>query len=406
MTWLIEPSVHSKKTTNPIRDVVDKLDFDNITKEKSLVSLGIGDPTKYGNLPVPKSAVQAVIHTLEKGDANGYQPSFGNKKARDAISQRYSTEKQKFDAKDVFIGSGCSDALNMSLCALLDEGDNILLPAPGFSLYTTICGRYGFEPKYYQLKPDKQWEIDLEHLESLIDHRTKCLLINNPSNPCGSSYSRHHLFEVCQLAYKYHIPILADEIYVNMIFENETFVSCCEVTKGPVFILGGLAKQFLAPGWRVGWIVLHDPEQHLVKVRNALVSLSQVILGANSICQNALPQIFKKTPSSFYIALNKRLSQTAKILYQGFSSIPGLKPVKPQGAMYLMVEILLNKFPETIIDDVSFSNLLLKEEAIVVLPGKIFSCPKFFRIVLCAPYEKNKISLKRISSFCKRHYRH
>lgn len=405
MTWLVEPSFRSKETTNPIRDIVDKLDFNNLPKGKNLVSLSIGDPTKYGNLPVPKSAVRAVIRTLENGQANGYEPSFGNKAARDAISQRYSFGKQKFDSKDVFICSGCSDAINLSLCALLDEGDNILLPAPGFSLYTTICGRYGFVPKYYELKSNKQWEVNLDHLESLIDKRTKCLLINNPSNPCGSSYSKYHLFKICQLAYKYQIPVLADEIYVNMVFENESFVSCCEVTKGPVFILGGLAKQFLAPGWRVGWIVLHDPEEHLLKIRNALLSLSQVILGANSICQNALPEIFEKTPPSFYIALNKRLSQAAKTLYEGFLSIPGLKPVKPQGAMYLMVEILLNKFPESIIDDVSFSNLLLKEEAIVVLPGEIFSSPGFFRVVLCVPSEKIKISLERISEFCKRHYK-
>jgi tyrosine aminotransferase len=338
MTWFIKPSLRALETVNPIRDIVDKLDFNNLPKEKDLVSLSIGDPTKYGNFPVPMSAVQAVVRAVEDGESNGYQPSFGNQKAQEAIAKRYSTKENKFVSKDVFIGSGCSDAINMSLCSLLNPGDNILLPAPGFSLYTTLCGRYNFKPRYYNLLPERQWEVDLNHLESLIDRDTKCILINNPSNPCGSSYSKDHLSKLCALAYKHKLPILADEIYADMVFENENFTSCCNVTPGPVFILGGLAKQFLAPGWRVGWIVLHDPESRLKEVRQALVSLSQIILGSNSICQAALPEIFDKTPNSFYFALNKRLSQAADLLYTGFLGIPGLSPIQPQGAMYLMVK--------------------------------------------------------------------
>lgn len=405
MFWSIKPSLNAVKSVNPIRNIVDKLDFKNLPKGKDIISLSIGDPTKYGNLPVPTNVVKTLIKIIKEGNSNGYQTSFGNQIAREKIAQKYSLKGRRFSSQDVFISSGCSDAINMSLCSLLNEGDNILLPAPGFSLYTTICGRYGFQTKYYCLKPEKKWEIDLKHLESLIDEKTKCILVNNPSNPCGSSYSKKHLKNICDIAYKYHIPIIADEIYANIVFENENFISCCDVTQGPVFVLGGLSKQFLVPGWRVGWIVLHDPENRLLKIRHALVSLSQIILGANSLCQIAIPEIFEKTPSSFYKELNNKLGQAATLLYNGFKEIKGLKPVKPQGAMYLMVEIILDKFSDSIQDDVSFSSLLLKEEAVAVLPGKIFRSPNFFRVVLCIPSEKIFIALERIKNFCESNYR-
>jgi len=401
--WVIQPSNTAKGTVNPIREIVDKLDLNDLPKGKALIPLSIGDPTKFGNLPVPKQARKAVLRALESGDANGYQPSFGTADARDAIADRYSDRyNQGYTPADVFIGSGCSDAINLSMCALMDKGDNILLPKPGFSLYITICGRYGFEAKMYDLRPEKQWEVDLDHLRSQIDERTKAILINNPSNPCGSVYSREHLSDICKLAYEYRLPVIADEIYADMVFEGEEFVSCCEVTEGPVFVLGGLAKQFLAPGWRVGWIVLHDPEGKLEPVRGGLVSLTQVILGANSLVQAAIPDILTLVPESYYTSLNRTLSIAASIMYKGFDAIEQLRPVKPQGAMYLMVEILTNTL-DNINDDVRFCQLLLKEEAVMVLPGSIFGSDNFFRVVLCPPPEQLRRALKRIEVFCANH---
>lgn len=400
--WRVECSKGALGTVNPIRDIVDKLDFKSLPKDKKLIQLSIGDPSKYGNLPIPPTAQKAIIEVVQNGDSNGYQPSFGMLSAREAIAERYSTATMTYKAQDVYIGSGCSDALNMSVCSLLDEGDNMLIPAPGFSLYTTLCGRYKFKPKFYRLDPDRQWEIDLKDLECKINKRTKAILVNNPSNPCGSCYSRKHVKEICDLAYKYRLPILADEIYANMIFEGETFTSCAEVSNGPVYVLGGLAKQYLAPGWRVGWIVLHDPENRLEKVRPGLCSLSQVILGANSICQAAIPSILKNTPKAFYSGLNKTLSHAASIVYEACEKISCLNPVKPQGAMYLMVEILTQRLKD-IDDDVQFSQKLLKEEAVVVLPGTIFNSPNYFRVVLCPPPNQLRAALGRIENFCERH---
>jgi len=399
-SWTISTSQTAKETVNPIRAIIDKLDLNDLPKGKPLIPLSIGDPTKFGNLPVPKVAVRAVVECVQSGDANGYQPSSGPMLAREAVAKRYNERYgASYDPKDIFLASGCSDAINISICALLDRGDNILLPKPGFSLYTTMCCRYGFEPRMYNLLPEQQWEADLEHMKSQIDDRTKAILINNPSNPCGSVFSKKHLQDICQLAYTHHLPILADEIYADMVFEGEKFFSCAEVTQGPVLLLGGLAKQYLAPGWRVGWVVFHDPEDRMREVRSGIQSLTQVILGANSICSMALPTILEKIPKGFYSDLNRTLSIAANILFKGFESIPCLRPVKPQGAMYLMVEILKDQLRD-VEDDVKFCQLLLKEEAVMCLPGSIFGSPDFFRVVICPPPEQLRKALHRIKSFC------
>jgi tyrosine aminotransferase len=398
--WTISSSKTAKETTNPIREIVDKLDLKNLPKGKPLIPLSIGDPSKFGNLPVPKIAIKAVVEALESGDANGYQPSFGNQPAREAIAKRYNERfHTSYEPKDIYLGSGCSDAINISMCALLDRGDNILLPKPGFSLYSTICGRYGFVPKFYNLDPKTQWQVDVEHLRSQIDENTKAILINNPSNPCGSVFPREHLAEICKVAYEHRLPILADEIYADMVFAGEEFVSCAEVTTGPVMVLGGLAKQYLAPGWRVGWVVFHDPDNRMCEVRQGMLSMTQVILGANSLVQAALPTILEKIPKSYYKSLNRTLSIAANIMYKGFNKIPSLRPVKPQGAMYLMVEILIDRL-EGITDDVHFCQLLLKEEAVMCLPGTIFGSPNFFRVVICPPPEQLRRALRRIENFC------
>jgi len=301
-----------------------------------------------------------------------------------------------------FLGSGCSDVINLTMCALMDRGDNILVPAPGFSLYETICGRYGFEPRFYKLDPARQWEVDFDSLNEAMDENTKCILINNPSNPCGSVWSREHLTQVCRWAYEKQLPIIADEIYADMIFKGESFTSAREVTQGPVFVLGGLAKQFLAPGWRVGWGVIHDPEHKLDQVRGALISLTQVILGANTLCQAAIPLIFKEVPTRYFTSLNTTLNTAANILYDAFKQNDCLNPVKPQGAMYIMIGIDLEKLVD-IENDIQFCAKLLSEEAVACLPGTIFKCPNFFRCVVCPPPNQLRYAAQRIQEFCDRH---
>ena len=177
--------------------------------------------------------------------------------AREALAAHYSTSGNLIHSKDIFITSGCSDALNISIGVLANEGQNILIPIPGFSLYETLASSKGIECKFYRLLPDSKWEIDLDHLESLIDGKTAAILLNNPSNPCGSNYSMQHLLDVLKIAEKHRIPIISDEIYANMVFEGEQFFPLASLSKNvPILTCGGLAKRYLVPGWRVSILVL------------------------------------------------------------------------------------------------------------------------------------------------------
>ena len=149
----------------------------------------------------------------------------------------------------------------MSISALANPGDNILVPRPGFPLYKTLANGLGINTKEYNLLPLKGWECDLEHMEAMIDENTKAILVNNPSNPCGSVFSQDHLLQILALADKYKVPIIADEIYEHFVFSGagKKYVPMASLTTTvPVLSCGGLTKRYLVPGWRLGWITIHD----------------------------------------------------------------------------------------------------------------------------------------------------
>jgi tyrosine aminotransferase len=191
----IAPSKVSLRTKNPIRSIVDHLKS-TPNPDKEFISLALGDPTVFGNFKLDSTCVQSLVHKLNSYQANGYPPSIGTEAARHALAQYYSTPEAPLVSKDIILASGCSDALNLCIGVLADEGQNILLPAPGFSLYETLASSKGIECRFYHLLPEKNWEADVDHLKSLIDKNTRAIVINNPSNPCGSVYTREHLLQL------------------------------------------------------------------------------------------------------------------------------------------------------------------------------------------------------------------
>lgn len=155
--------------------------------------------------------------------------------------------------------SGASHALDLCIGTLACPGQNILVPRPGFPLYQTLSSLYKVETKFYDLKPDSNWEVDLEHLEAQIDDKTAAIVYNNPSNPCGSVFSKEHIEAILQIAERYHVPIIADEIYEDVVFSNYEFYPIASLsTEVPVLSVGGTTKKFLIPGWRMGWVIIHD----------------------------------------------------------------------------------------------------------------------------------------------------
>jgi tyrosine aminotransferase len=404
--WFVPKSKIAINTINPIRNIVDRIKKPVGTEEKPIITLALGDPTVFGNLDTAESVNVAMSKALLSMRHNGYGPSMGILAARDAIAKRYSPKAYPVTADDVFIASGCSGAITLAIQALCNPGDNILIPKPGFSLYATVAGHSEMKWKYYNLLPDKAWEVDLDHCESLIDEKTRLIVINNPSNPAGSNYSRQHLLDILAFCSKFKLPILADEIYADMVFSDQKFIQMAELSQDvPIISVGGLAKQYSVPGWRVGWLIVHDRFGVFGKpVRESLISLSQLILGASTVIQAAIPDIFATTDQSFYDRYNKTLEAHAMFLVKRLSEIRGLKVVVPQGAMYFLVEIEISKF-EDITDDEDFAQKLLTDELVFVLPGACFQAKNYFRVVTCAPQKMLSEACDRIQSFCERHYK-
>lgn len=307
------------------------------------------------------------------------------------------------------ICSGCSGAVELAISVLVNEGENILCPKPGFPLYAVITNSLGGVVKNYDLVADRDWECDLDHMESLIDAQTKAILIVNPSNPCGSNYSAEHLAGIAGVARRHNLPIIADEIYGGCVF-NGVFTPMFTVAPDiPVLSLGGLAKEFIIPGWRVGWVVVQDQTRRFEEVRNGLKSLTQIIVGANTLIQAAIPRVL--TPQgadverlkSFHSGYMAVLRSNADLCAQLGQSCDILKVVIPKGAMYVMIGIDFSKLDASFTDDADFAKRLLTEENLCLLPGQCFGMKNFIRIVTCPPPEKLGEAFARITEFCNRY---
>ncbi|XP_044116323.1 tyrosine aminotransferase [Neovison vison] len=402
--WSVKPSDMSNKTFNPIRAIVDSMKV-KPNPDKTMIALSIGDPTVFGNLPTDPEVTQAMKDALDSGKYNGYAPSIGYLSSREEIASYYHRPEAPLEAKDVILTSGCSQAIELCLAVLANPGQNILVPRPGFSLYRTLAESMGIEVKLYNLLPEKSWEIDLKQLESLIDEKTACLIVNNPSNPCGSVFSRSHLQKILAVAARQCVPILADEIYGDMVFSDSTFEPLATLSSNvPILSCGGLAKRWLVPGWRLGWILIHDRRDIFGnEIRDGLVKLSQRILGPCTIVQGALKSILHRTPQEFYHNTLSLLKSNADLCYGALAAIPGLQPVRPSGAMYLMVGIEMEHFPE-FENDVEFTERLVAEQSVHCLPATCFEYPNFFRVVITVPKVMMLEACSRIQEFCELHY--
>ncbi|XP_075239583.1 tyrosine aminotransferase-like isoform X2 [Convolutriloba macropyga] len=392
-------SERSLNTVNLLRNIVDALKIDK-DATKSFIPLSIGDPTTFGNFPISEGAKRSLIEAIEGGNCHGYGPSIGFPFARKAVADFHSSRHVHLTENDVLLTPSCSSALDLAIGAIAEEKSNILLPSPGFPLYETLTGLYNVNVKYYNLLPEKNWEVDLNQLESVIDSNTSAIVVCNPSNPCGSVFSPKHIRDIIQTAEDHNLPIIADEVYSHMVFNNVEFESFGDLSENvPVLVTGGLAKRWLAPGWRVGWIILHDRHDQLSSVREGLINLSQRILHPNTICQFAIPGILRDTPPEFFKSVMADIEENAKLAFSKLAACPSLKPVMPEGAMYMMTGVDVDTLWDQP-DDVAFTQNLLKYQNVFCLPGSGFTYPNSFRIVLTVPRDVLSEACDRIVEFC------
>eukprot|EP00392_Amoebophrya_sp_AT5.2_P012390 g12493.t1 len=401
-------SASASRTVNPIRQLIERTQVAP-NPDLDVIPLSIGDPTHFGNFTPPPSLAKEMGALLEQQQSNGYQHSTGILAARESVARKFSGRgpgggKKKFPltADDVILASGCSHALDLAIQVLANPGEhNVLLPKPGFPLYQTLASSRGIDTKHYRLDPARQWEIDLQDMEAQIDEKTACILINSPSNPCGNVFSRGHLEEICRIAEKHQLPLIADEIYANMAFEKERNVLLNEVSQNVPFLsVGGLAKQYMIPGWRMGWVLVHDRNEAFSEVRRGLQDLSTLLLGPSTLQQAAIPHLLEETQPQYYVDVLRQLEDNGKVIANVLADAPGLRVIKPEGAMYVLVELPRAKGGAAA-DDVAFCRELLAKQSVFALPGQCFGIEGFFRIVTSPPKEKLEEACKRIVNFCK-----
>jgi tyrosine aminotransferase len=396
-TWTkLRASKHARNTVNPIRKIADKMSVAP-NPDKFPIKLNLGDPTVMGNLPPSQAAIDAIHEAVDSHKSDGYGLAVGSVAARQAVAEHASVPGAEVHPDDVILASGCSHAIQMSLEAIADPGDNVIVPFPGFPLYTTLCTPHGIETRGYNLRMNDDGLIDLVDLERNIDGRTKAIIINNPSNPTGIVFPKEHLEAILRIADKHRVVIIADEIYGNLTYGETDFIPIASLSpKVPVITCDGIGKRFLVPGWRLGWAIVHDRMGVLTDVREGMIALSQKIVGPCSLVQGALPKILRETPESYFNHVRSVLKENADICYEAFSQIPYMHPLRPQGAMYLMVRIEEKYLGE----ETDLVQELIKNESVYCLPGSAFNIPGWIRLVLTYPPEITREACERISRYC------
>lgn len=379
--------------------------------------LQAADPT-MPHLPPCTKAMEAVVQAaLYKPHSAGYTHSSGTPEARRAIAHHHSYPECPLSPDHVIVTNGCSGALELALSSLLDPGTAVLVPQPGFPLYEEIATSLGAHVVHYRLDPTKRWECDFDHLqELLLTHAdsVRALVINNPSSH-GSVFSERHLEQVLDFAYQHRLPIVTDEIYGSLTFGSNTFRPLAQVAARqgrhvPIITTSGISKQFMVPGWRVGWVTFHDNKyKSLSQVEEGAHRLAQTMHGVSSLTQSAIPTVLSTTtPGMSDWKENYRVSleRQGMLLCSSLNDCYCFKVGPPQGSMYALVSLFCERLDDTITNDMEFALRLVQEENVFVLPGSVFGAPGTLRVAFSATEETLEIASKRIADFCRRHAKH
>ncbi|HKN34912.1 MAG TPA: aminotransferase class I/II-fold pyridoxal phosphate-dependent enzyme [Terriglobales bacterium] len=372
---------------------------DQVTKQgHKVLPLNIGDPLNF-DFQTPAHMIDAVYKAMRDGK-NGYAPSSGIREALDAI--RGEAERKAItNIQDVFITSGVSESVDICLAALLNPGENVLTPAPDYPLYSAVLAKLGVELNTYELNEDDGWQPDLADVTRKISPRTRGIVLINPNNPTGSLCSRRMLESVAELARRHNLVIFADEIYDKLILDNDQHVAMAAVAPDvPVVTFGGLSKNYLAPGWRIGWGVVSGDDAVVKPYVEGVNRLLRSRLCANHPEQYAIKPALEG-PQDHLVQVNKKLRSRRDRTVQWCSSTPRVSCVPPRGAFYAFPKL---DIPEG--DDVFVKELLLQKHVLVV-HGSGFgqrAGTKHFRIVFLPDEKTLGAAYQALADFLRERY--
>ncbi|MFA4986770.1 MAG: aminotransferase class I/II-fold pyridoxal phosphate-dependent enzyme [Candidatus Brocadiia bacterium] len=384
-----------------IRDVVIEARKVEATGKKVLY-LNIGDPLAY-DWVTPPHMIEAVHRAMLDGH-NGYSDSMGVPEARAAVARSMHAEGVPYVKQDdVILASGASEGISMALGAILERGGNVLTPSPGYPQYTALVSFFEGVMNPYYLDEDNGWVPDLADIEKRINPETRAIILINPNNPTGSFADEKIVRGIVDIARRHNLIILSDEIYHKLLFEG-TFYSPAKLAGDvPVLVFNGLSKSYFCPGWRVGWIVVCDPENKIPEVREAIGKLARMRLCINSQVQYAVKPALEG-PQDHIPAALKRLRERGDLCVKRLNSIHGLSCQAPRGAFYAFPRI----DNPAVTCDRDFMLRLLREEGVLWVNGGGFGQKpdtKHGRIVFLPPIEILSESMDRIEKFVERNYR-
>ena len=384
----------------PVVDEASRMEAEGLR----ILKLNIGNPAPFG-FRTPDEVVQDMRHQLP--DCEGYSDSKGLFSARKAIMQ-YAQLKHipNVDMDSIYTGNGVSELINLCMQALLDTGDEILIPSPDYPLWTACATLSGGTPVHYICDEEAEWYPDLKDIESKITPRTKAIVIINPNNPTGALYPREVLEGIVEIARKHQLMIFSDEIYDRLVMDDLEHISIASLAPDLFCItFSGLSKSHMIAGYRIGWMVLSGNKRCARDFITGINMLSNMRLCSNvpaqSIVQTALGghQSVKS-----YVVPGGRIYDQREYVYKALNEIPGITAVKPKAAFYIFPKIDVKKF--NITNDEQFALDLLHEKRVLIVPGKGFNWhkPDHFRVVYLPRMDVLQECMEDLSDFMA-HYR-
>ncbi|HJU97657.1 MAG TPA: pyridoxal phosphate-dependent aminotransferase [Jiangellaceae bacterium] len=364
-----------------------------------ILKLNIGNPAPFG-FDAPEDILQDVIHNLPA--AQGYCDSKGLLSARRAVVQYHQGKGvDDIDVADVYLGNGVSELIVMAMQAMLDDGDEVLIPAPDYPLWTAAVSLSGGTPVHYLCDESADWSPDLGDLEAKIGPRTKALVVINPNNPTGAVYSREVLDGIVELARERNLVLLADEIYDKILYDDVEHVATA--SRAPDLLcltFNGLSKAYRVAGFRSGWMVVSGPRRHARDYIEGLDVLANMRLCANVPAQHAIQAALGGRQSINDLVLpGGRLHEQRDRAWKLLTDIPGVTCVKPKGALYVFPRLDPEVYP--LHDDEQLVLDLLLQEHMLVVQGTGFNWPRpdHVRIVTLPHVDDLEAAVGRFGAF-------
>ena len=366
----------------------------------AVLKLNTGNPAVFG-FEAPHQIVRDVIAAVPQ--AHGYSESQGVLSARRAVVTRYETEPDfpAIDVDDVYLGNGVSELITMVMQALLDEGDEVLIPSPDYPLWTAMTSLSDGRPVHYRCVEENGWEPDLEDIRAKITPQTKAIVVINPNNPTGAVYSRAVLEGIAAIAREHSLLLLSDEIYDRILYDGAEHVPMASVAPDLLCLtFNGLSKTYRVAGYRSGWLVITGPRDHAKGFLEGITLLASTRLCPNVPAQHAVQAALGGVQSiTGLVAPGGRLHEQREVAWSGLTSIPGVTCVRPDGALYLFPR--LDPEVHEIHDDARLVYDLLVSEHILLVQGTGFNwpTPDHLRIVTLPEARVLADAVERLGNF-------